>query len=195
MDYRDVLIKVLADLKAAEVPDDLREVAFTLGVKMLVGGPSSPSVQTSLLAPPPQLKAPALGTPPTIESPGALLSTRLGIEYEDIVEVFNFAETGPELVIGSGRLPSATAAATKQIAVLVTAARQGIGLEEWTSFASIREACHAYGRLDTNNFASTMKEIEGYFSVRTPSPRKREVKLNRPGWEHASELVAELVGR
>jgi hypothetical protein len=194
VEYRDVLIKVLDDLEAAKVPDDLREVAFTLGMKMLIGSPLSQPVQTSQ-TPPLALTFPAKGTPPTADSPGALLSARLGVPYEDIIEVFNFSDSGPELVVGSGKLPGATAAATKEIAILVAAARQGIALEEWTSFSSIREACQIYNRLDTNNFAGTMKEVEGYFSVRSPSPRKREVKLNRPGWERASELVARLVGR
>lgn len=193
MQYRDALITVLEDLEAAKVPDDLREVAFTLGLKMLIGAPSSPIAPTSQV-PPLELPVPAQGTMPTVDSPGGLLACRLGVPYEDIMEVFNFSDNGPELVVGSGKLPPATAAATKQIAILVAAARQGIGLEEWTSFSAIREACRLYNRLDTNNFAGTMKEVEGYFSVRNPSPRKREVKLNRPGWEHASELVARLVG-
>lgn len=186
MNFREALISVQEDLEAAEVPNDLREIAFRLGMQAFLGGPSSPTAQTA-----PQLNLPALGTPG--DSPGALLSTRLGVPYEDIMEVFNFGDSGPELVVGSGKLPSATSKATKDIAILVSAARQGTGLEEWTAFASIREACQIYNRLDTNNFASTMKEVEGYFSVRSPSPRKREVKLNRPGWERAAELVAQLV--
>jgi hypothetical protein len=198
VDYREILIKVLEDLDAAEVPEDLREVAFTIGINTLLGAtPQAPAPQqpAGSSSRPDEVTFPAQGTAPTADSPGAQLSARLGVPYEDVIEVFNFGDKGPELVIGSGRLPSQVAAATKEIAVLIAAARQGIGLEEWTAFGDIRDVCATYGRLDSANFASTMKELESYFGFRSPSPRKREVKLNRPGWERASELVMRLVGR
>lgn len=193
MEYRDVLIKVLEDLDAAKVPDGLREVAFTIGIETLIGGPSSLPPQTTQ-APSLDLTIPARGTAPAGDSPGALLASRLGVSYADVTDVFNFGgDQDPELVVGSGKLPPQDAAATKEIAVLIAAARQGTGREEWTPFSEIRSTCAQYGRLDTNNFASTMKELETYFSFRSPSPRKREVKLNRPGWERATALVTRLV--
>lgn len=192
MELRAALIQVLEDLEAAKVPEDLREVAFTLGMKSLLGEPSSLAVQTTQ-PPAQQLNVPALATAPTGDDPAAVLASRLSVSYEDITEVFGFSEKGPELIVGSGRLPTQASTAAKEIAILIAAARQGIALEEWTAFADIRDACVQYGRLDTNNFATTMKELDPFFSFRSPSPRKREVKLNRPGWERASALVARLV--
>lgn len=192
MEFRDALMMTLADLEAAKVPDDLREVAFTLGMKARVEGSPLPPPQ-SPAGSPEQLVLPARGTAPTADSAGAQLASRLSASYEDVIEVFNFGEQGPELVVGSGKLPVQAAAATKEIAILIAAARQGTAMEEWTPFSEIRAACAQYGRLDSANFAGTMKELESFFSFRSPSPRKREVKLNRPGWERAADLVRHLV--
>jgi hypothetical protein len=191
--YRAALKEVLEDLDAAQVPQDLREVAFTLGMKALLGGSSSPLLQTTSQPPLPQLNVPARGTAPTADSPGALLASRLGVTYEDVSEVFSFSEKGPELIVGSSKIPAQAAAAAKELAILIAAARQGTALEEWTAFSDIRDALAQYGRLDSNNFATTMKELDAVFSFRSPSPRKREVKLNRPGWERATALVTRLV--
>lgn len=190
--YRAALKEILEDLDAANVPPDLREVAFTLGMNVLLGTTSSPPAQTEPL-PVRQLDAPALGTAPTGDSPAAKLAARLAVSYDDITEVFGFGEKGPELIVGSGKIPTQAAAAAKDIAILIAAARQGTALEEWTAFSDIRDACSQYGRLDSNNFATTMKELDAYFSFRSPSPRRREVKLNRPGWEKAAASVRRLV--
>lgn len=190
--YRAALKEILEDLDAANVPPDLREVAFTLGMNVVLGTTSSPPAQTEPLSVR-QVDAPTLGTAPTGDSPAAMLAARLGVSYEDITEVFSFGEKGPELIVGSGKIPPQAAAAAKDIAILIAAARQGIALEEWTAFSDIRDACSQYGRLDSNNFATTMKELDPYFSFRSPSPRRREVKLNRPGWEKAAASVKRLV--
>jgi len=198
MDYRDALIEVLADIEAAKVPDDLRETAFAMGLDLKLGlvkaRPTLPAGATVMETQPPS----ADGQPKLLASgtggAAAALASRLGVSVEDIGEVFDFDGSDPDLIVGTGKLSSGAAAATKEIAVLIAAARQATG-EEWTPFAEIRAVADQYGKLDSANFASTMKELEDYFSFRSPSPRKREVKLNRPGWERASALVATLVAR
>lgn len=195
MDYRAALISVLEDLEAASVPPELREAAFTRGLEAKLGGAMTAPPQ------PPTALTPVVGAKirDSTEvdlpdaSPYAAVAARLGVSVEDGTEVFSFGEAGAELVVGSGKLPSQAASAAKEIAVLVAAARQSNG-EEWTPFSAIRAVCEAYGRLDSTNFATTMKELEDVFSFRSPSRQKREVKLNRPGWERATALVNRLVG-
>ena len=82
---------------------------------------------------------------------------------------------------------SKTATATKQIALLIAGARQAAGIDEWTSWDQFRTVCADYKRLDSGNFAKTIREMEDVFRLRKESERKLAVTLARPGWEQFAE--------
>jgi hypothetical protein len=123
------------------------------------------------------------------------IAARLRLEPADVAEVYY--EDGERLGIGIGatRLHSTDAGATKQIALLLAGGRQAGDYDEgWTPVAIIRAACRDYGRLDTNNFATTIASMTDAFTFRGKG-QSREVRLTRPGWEAAARLVRELSTR
>jgi hypothetical protein len=194
-EYRAALIAVLDDLKQADVPAELLEIAFAKGLEFHLGAAPAamPLQQPHQVGTPTVLQTPGAPPDPAVVAPPIeMLARRLSLPLEDVSEVFNFTDTGPELIVASGKLPRAAAAATKDIALLISAARQATG-EEWTPVGAIRDVAETYGRLDSGNFATTLKEMQEVFGFRNASARKREVKLNRPGWERAAQLVQRLV--
>ena len=69
--------------------------------------------------------------------------------------------------------------------------RQGVGDEEFTPVDDIRHLVQEFGRYDGPNFASAITEMRGVFLVKGPA-RQRALKLTRPGWQQAADLVREL---
>ena len=123
----------------------------------------------------------------------ARIAQKLKADEETVSRVFNQNGDDLELVVAFGRLERTNTGATKQIATLVVAGRQAAGLEEWTSAAVVRGWCEQFKKLDSNNFASTLRQLENLFTFRG-SPQARFLKATAPGWERAGELVRQLGG-
>jgi hypothetical protein len=186
--FLEALVQTLEDIQKANVPDDLREAAFKTGLTVNLGFEPRERGEPRL-----SISRPKEGTPDSDEeSPLSKLAARLGLAVEVVGDVYDDADGKIDLIVGSGKLPRHVAAASKDIALLVAAGRQGSEEEEWTPFSDIRQVCGQYGKLDSSNFATTMKEMQDVFGFRSPSARKREVRVNRPGWERAAALVARL---
>ena len=193
-DPRKTLIEALKDVEEANVPEDLREVAFTkafeLRASTLTTGPGdsgggSQSGQTH-----DQLRSAGGGD----SDPLSKISAKLGIARETVSEVFSVQDGTLELVIGAGKLPGPSKPATKELALAVAAGRQAAELEEWTSLDPVRAVCADFKKLDSPNFARTIREMEDVFNFRRASERKWEVRLARPGWDRASALIRRLGG-
>jgi hypothetical protein len=95
----------------------------------------------------------------------------------------------PELKVKSSNLPSQKATGARDIALLVMAARQLGGIDEYTELDVLRDATKDYGRLDSKNFAKHMKALD-----RCTITTNRAKKLTNPGIEEASELAQKYVG-
>jgi hypothetical protein len=150
--------------------------------------------------PPSTDHAPASGaTPATDRRKGAelgnadssALARRLGREQPALEDIYDLSGNPPSLIVSVRKLDTSVSGATSQIALLVTAARQGSGADDWTQTAEIRTVCQEYSRFDSNNFAGTLTAMGEEFAFRGKGV-SREVRLTRPGWERVSELLAEL---
>ena len=86
------------------------------------------------------------------------------------------------------------ATATKEIALLVAGGRQAAGLEAWTSWDEIRRWCGEFKKLDSGNFAKTMREMDDVFNTRKESERKLQVRLAKHGWERVADEIRRLGG-
>jgi hypothetical protein len=191
---REVLVTTLEDVSEAGTPDSLLEIAFSKMFDLhagLNGGPVQTVVAGSAPAP----------TPRTPTTPGAapadLLSAvaaKVGIDRETVAEVFDERNGELELIIGPGKLPTSVSAGTKDIALLVSGSRQAAGIEEWTSLDVVREVCAEFKKLDSGNFAKTIKAMTHEFNVRKESERKTVIRVSRPGWDAFSSLVKRLAG-
>lgn len=191
---RDVLVGALKDVEEADVPEDLREIAFAKAFELRaaaarvpqpggaggeVGGGAVPATRGQL---------------DTRGDPLARIAARLEIDAETVGEVFDVNEGEVELIVPVGKLPGRVATATKQIALLVAGGRQAAGIEDWTSLDRIREVCAYFRKLDSGNFAKTVREMEDVFNFRNASQRKIQVRLARPGWELVANEIRRLGG-
>lgn len=190
MDEPDELLrKSWEAVKAANLPEHVQGVALRLAAEHLVGALSVSARPT----------APARSAGPA--GPGQLpaggmiarLAQKLRLDQETVSHVFNQDGDALEIVVAHGKLEKKNSAATKQIAILVVAGRQGAGLEEWTPASEVRKWCEQFKKLDSNNFASTLRQLESHFTFRGSS-QARQLHTTAPGWDRATELVRQLGG-
>jgi hypothetical protein len=186
MDTTAYLIESLKAIDDAEIPGDLRAIAFECAFRHLT---SNAEGGAALLR-----AAGDRGEVPIPTQDGddvGLIGARLGLTSDLIHDVFDFSEDEPTIVIPASKLDREKAAASKQLALLVTAARQAAGREDWTRAGVIRDVCRDYGKLDSANFATTLLSMGSVFNFRGKG-QQREVKLNRHGFERAAELIREF---
>jgi len=181
VDVQTILTEALKAIENANVPTELRVVAFGKAVDLVAG--RDPHATRPRVLP--------SGTPLVGEAPLSRLATRLKLDVVVLADVYHDSGTELELVVSPQKLSTAKSKATKEIALLVAAARQSQG-EEWSYTDVIRKTAEDYKRYDSPNFASALSEMKSEFNVRG-SARKRELKLTRPGWEAAAALVTGLV--
>jgi len=186
MELTEALKRAAEIVDEAKIPDDLRSAAFQKAVDTLMApAPETPAARGS-----------AAAAPSTTASPrGGLLaiSQKLGLSVDVVDEVFQVADGTLDVILGYSRIASGRAAGARQIAVIVAAGRQAAGLDGdgWTPVSAIREICKEFNKFDQANFATTIVEMDQWFSV-SGTGASRKVKLTRAGWEHAAQLVSEL---
>jgi hypothetical protein len=115
------------------------------------------------------------------------------VSSDDAGEAFDLVEGRMHLTIAPSRLPRQKAAAMKDVALLVSAARQAAGVDaEWTAAGAIRDECRDLGVLDGNNFAAEVAQLDAYLSFRGTG-RSRLLKVNRRGYEEAGRRLRDLL--
>jgi hypothetical protein len=183
----------LAALDEAGVPDELREIAFGRALDATLGG-----FQGSV--PSGRLEQPGAGGA-GIESPrgdGSLsgLAQRLGIELAAAEAIYDVDEEGLHLVIAPSKLDTSVTAAMEQIARLVVAGRQAVGVDdEWTPIGVVRAACENRGRYSRGNFSTYVSKLDGDgFRIRGTGT-SREFKANAAGFESTGHLATRLVAQ
>jgi hypothetical protein len=182
-DMADVSAILTAAAKAVEeanLPDDLRQAGFQKAIDLLTRGTEA--------GPAPAI--PAIHAP--TETGGrdllAKIAARLRLTEQIVSDVYEETDGAIDVIVPAARFEARKAPAAKQIALLVAAARQGAELEEWTDVDQIRHFAEEYKKYDPNNFAATLKEMDDVFRVKQTG-RTITLKLSRPGWDKAAELV------
>jgi hypothetical protein len=186
----------LQAVEAAEVPDDLREIAFTRALDATLGA-SAPAAAAPVAHPPPNgPTAPPAHQTATATTGTALagLATKLGIDEATAARVYDIDDDGLHVVLSPSRFNGQVTYAMQEIARLVVAGRQAAGIDEdWTSVDEARKVCENRGRYSSSNFATQVKKLDGDgFRVRGTG-RSRELKASAVGYERTGELVARLV--
>jgi hypothetical protein len=167
------------------LPQDLQTIAFQEVLRYYLG--STPQVI--------QPVDPPAGRRGTGGAEGGLarLASTTGISESALADLFD-VDGDVALHIGSSRIDASKSKATGQVALLIAAARQGGGIDDsWTAVAHIRDILKQYNRYDPNNFSAYLRKVDDYFNFRGKAPAQ-EVRLTKPGWEAAIELMSSLAG-
>lgn len=186
MDPTSILMAAKKAVDEAGIDEALWPVAFGKAVDILSRDVASPES-----AGPP---APISGSPLPLVQDGSMLSQiaqKLNLDVSVVEQVFYAEGDELQIIVGPRKVNPRAAAATKELALLLAAGRQAARVEEWTSATTIRDVCQEYKRFDSPNFANTIKEMGEVFNFRGTG-QKREVRMTRPGWDRAADLVRRL---
>lgn len=183
----DIIVSALQISTRDDVPEDLRVVVFSKAVDLL-------AAQAGAVHPTPgKSAANSVTTSAEIDGPIEAIAKKMGISADIASDIYE-ARDGEIVVVAAPRaFDKSKMSATKQLALVVAAGRQGAGLEESTGVDVIRGAAEEFGFLDPNNFARTLSEMDQDFIISGTS-RVRQFKLRRPAWDKARELVSQLSG-
>jgi hypothetical protein len=183
------MMEAVKAVEGANVPDDLRVMAFEKSLEALMG---AAGLETG--TPERQVASGSTDVAVPVDGPSLpTIAARLNLDLELVNELYYVDGDSLNLALAASKLDPKKAAGTQQIAILVAAGRQAGGWDEWTAVARIRAVSRDYGRFDEANFASTIKRMGDVFSFRG-RPRQLEVRLTRPGYERAADLARELGG-
>ncbi len=105
--------------------------------------------------------------------------------------MYDVDEDGVHLTIKRDSLSDTKKFAQQEVAYLLVAGRQAVGLEDWTPTKTVIDATHDRGVHDTN-VSKAVSALDGEgFRFRGPNS-KREMKINAVGYTKASEIVKRL---
>jgi hypothetical protein len=180
MDITERLQLALETLEEANVPSDLRPVAFKCIFNALESGATARTVRDA--------------SSPSRDNELQRVSDKFKVSLAHVEHAFVFEGEEVELIVPSSRLDPAKSRASEQIALLIAGARQASGLDSdgWTSVEHIRRCCEHFRRHDANNFAATLRDMDDVFQIRGTG-RDRKVRMSAPGWQRAGDLLSELV--
>jgi transposase-like protein len=171
-------------VQQADLPEQWQERAFGEVLRSLLGG--RPAVSSAIAT---------LQQAATVTSGVGMqrLAARFGVSEEALADVIAVDDEAITVHVASGKLPTTKSRATRELALLVVAARQGVGFDEaWTDVQHVRDSLMQYNRYDQGNFAKYLRETQDVFNFR--GKPIHQLRLTRPGWEAAIELVKGLIG-
>lgn len=178
----------------AEIPDALQGHAFERALELLMAeaglisgmnGPSASMGSPSGIASKPFTQV-------NSDDPLGRIAERAGISEQEAKEVFRLDGDQLSLVVANKKIDANRAAGAREITLLVAGGRQAAAFEDWTRLSHTREICTRYNRLDSKNYASTVKSMADVFNFHGQGT-SREVRLTMPGWEQWAQVVQSLV--
>jgi hypothetical protein len=169
----------------AELSSPLQEIAFGEVLRYVLAGSTGTGYELPHQATSSVLPGEANGL--------SLLASRVGVSASALADLFDISEGSASLHVASSRIAATKSRATKDIALLIVAARQGSGVDEaWTSVDHIRETLQHYKKYDANNFSAYLKATGDAFNFRGKGA-STEVRLTQVGWEMATAFIQSLV--
>ena len=185
-DRRSLLLAAHAELRALDLEQDLRPVAFAKLLEWIdhAVSPDVPAPDTSG----------GDGRAQADRWGNSLIASGLDVDAAAVEEVFVERDGRLEPGVPRSSLDRAKTAATRELSTLLVVARQVGEGEEWTPVSAIRGLCEEYGVLDAGNFAATVAAMDDIFQIRGRG-QGREVRLRRAGLGVARELLMKLETR
>jgi hypothetical protein len=146
----DFLAKAAAAVDAADLPDDLRAPGFTAAVGLLAGGQVADDAGADGgQVPPTQAGGSSARATEVLDR----IAAGMGIDPGAIRRIYEEVDGTPVLNVKSNKLPKSKAAGAHDVALLVMAARQLGGVDEYTEAGVLRDAAKRYAKFDQGNFS------------------------------------------
>lgn len=175
---------------ASGVDESLKGEAFKAAVALLTGGRDATRGRDEAGTERDQENKNPGRAPGAESGPLDQVAAFLNTEKDGLHHVFRVHEGVPILSVRSSQLPGDKKNGAAIIALLTMAARQGVGLEEFTSYEALREEAKRYGKLDESNFSKALKLLDRY--IESEGGKKSQGrKLTQPGIEYAASKVEE----
>lgn len=179
----DLLTSALEAVRKANLPTKLEEVAFGRAIDLLSGGVSTEQVAS----------VPANGSGERGDSV-TKIARRMGVEPGALAYIYDIEDDGVTLVVQRSKLSRDKANASREVALLYTAARQAGGFDSgYTPSSEIRQRVSDMGVLDPNNFGPKLAAMRDWFAIKG-NGQKREFKVTQHGYEEAGRIVRRVVG-
>jgi hypothetical protein len=184
MELSEAIKKAQQAVTDADLPEGLRAIAFQEVLRYCLSGAylntASPGPTHGVAA-----------SPAETQDRMARLAAKTGVSGSALADLFD-VDGEVTLHVASSRIDSTKSKATREVALLVTAARQGSGIDDsWTPTSRIRDALQQYNRYDPNNFSSYLRKAGDFFNFKGKGSTQ-ETRLTKPGWEAATELIRSL---
>ena len=178
------------DVVADQVDPSTREAAFKMLLEaMLRNGAPIPTPDGE--SEPESQPQNGVGDQRNAADLGYSLADMFGISPEDVPNLFDVTDGEPKLILDHRKLSRKSAAATRELTLLVCAARDALRLSTPTTL--IRSVAEAYDRLDSANFMSTLRSMDEVAVRGRPSSRESTLRLRKIGVDAARELAQRLV--
>lgn len=186
MEIQEALAQTQAELKKAGVPEQWQESWGREVLKHLLAG-------RPLLAPQLAAQAPVTASGAAADSGLGRLAARFAVSETALADVFEVQDEGVTLHVASARISATKSKATREVALLVVSARQGAGIDDsWTDVSYVRDSLAQYNRYDQSNFSKYLGGTDDVFNFR--GKPVQQLRLTRPGWEAAEELIKAITG-
>ncbi len=171
----------LEAVEEAEVPSELKPIAYRHALEVLGGTASMPTPEA------PRPSEDAGGETALLTA----IAKRLKLDLDVVTHVFEEEGDQVHLIVTRAKLPNGNskAASMRDVALLVTAGRQAAAIEDYTAAALVRQECEELGVLDGPNFSTEL----GRLGMRARGgPKSKEVHASRHQLEQAAELVSQI---
>jgi hypothetical protein len=185
MEITEALRAAKQAIEQADLPETWQERAYGEVLHALLGG-GEPAASSAVATLPREVGA---GSGSGLQK----LAARFGVHEEALADVFAIEDDAVTVHVASGKLSATKSRATREVALLIAGARQGIGIDEaWTDITHVRNTLTQYNRYDRGNFAKYLRETQDVFNFK--GKPVSHIRLTRQGWEAATELIKNLTG-
>lgn len=193
MDAQEVLQKAIDAVNGANIPSELREIAFTRAIDLVIGVKPTASKATND-SNDSTGDGSDVGGKPTDSDRLKKIADAVGISRERIEMIYDEHEDDLQIVVDPGQLGSTMKERSKSIGLLLAAGRQLGGWDESaTADSVVRSEVDRLGVYDGGNYSKYMKDMNAWFNV-NGSGRNATFKLKFQGREYLKNFAKGLAG-